>query len=367
MNKEIILANFASRPVRTSVSILAVAIEVTLILVVIGLVTGIKVETGERTQGVGADLMLQPPNSGIFLGMNQSVMGIDFREPLLEMEGVAAVAPVVTQFDLADLGVIYGIEPESFEVISGGFNYLDGRMFEAPGEILIDDLYAAAKEIGVGDEVGILNHVFEVAGVVEHGKGARLFIDIREAQEMTGAPDMATLFYILCDPEADCDAVADRISGTPALAGYQVTKLEELVSLMINKSIPALDAFLTVVMGLAIAVGALVIFLSMYTTIAERTREIGILRSLGASKAFVVAMILREAFWLCIAGGVVGVTLSYATAEVVRIFYPTLEILILGDWIAWAMVLAILTGIGGASYPSLRAARQDPVEALAYE
>ena len=109
MHKEIIFANFATRPVRTSVSILAVAIEVTLILVIVGLVTGMNVETGKRIEGVGADLMFQPPNSSVFLGLNGAVMPIAIGEKLLEVGGVQAIAPVVTQFNSqGGFDVVYG-------------------------------------------------------------------------------------------------------------------------------------------------------------------------------------------------------------------------------------------------------------------
>ena len=366
MNKEIILANFAQRPVRTSVSILAVAIEVTLILVVVGLVTGMNVETGKRIEGVGADLMFQPPNSSVFLGLNGAVMPLAIGDKLLEVEGVRSISPVVTQFNSqGGFDVVYGIDPESFDAISGGFNFLSGEIFGPPGEIVIDDLYAAAKELEVGDEMSLLNHQFMVSGIVEHGKGARLFLDINEAQEMMGAVGKASLFFVKCeDPDVTYDVIARLEAMFPT---YPAIPLREMVSLMANSSLPALDAFLTVVMVVAVSIGVLVIFLSMYTTITERTREIGILRSLGASKGFVVGMILHETAWLSIIGIVIGIGLSFAIASLVQAVFPTLLIMIFPDWILRASLLALFSGMFGSLYPSFRAAGQDPVEALAYE
>ena len=366
MHKEIILANFATRPVRTSVSILAVAIEVTLILVIVGLVTGMNVETGKRIEGVGADLMFQPPNSSVFLGLNGAVMPMAIGEKLFEVGGVQAIAPVVTQFNSqGGFDLVYGINPDSFDAVSGGFNFLSGEMFDAPGEILIDDLYAAAKEYDVGDEMPLLNHQFRVTGIVEHGKGARLFLDIDEAQEMIGAVDKASLFFVkLEDPETTYDTI-DRLEAM--FPTYPARPLREMVSLMANSSLPALDAFLTVVMVIAVSIGVLVIFLSMYTTITERTREIGILRSLGASKGFVVRMILHETVWLCVIGIGIGIGLSFVIASLVQAVFPTLLIMIVPDWILRASLLALASGMFGALYPSFRAAGQDPVEALAYE
>jgi putative ABC transport system permease protein len=366
LNTEIILANLRKRPVRTSVSILAVSVEVALILVIVGLVTGINVETGERTQGVGADIMFQPPGSSVFLGLNSAVMPVSIGERLAELEGVRSVTPVVTQFNSqGGFDVVYGIEESSFNAVSGGFSFLEGRIFQSPEEIVVDDLYAAAKGIGVGDEISLLNHRFEVSGVVDHGKGARLFMEIEAAQQMMGAPDRASLFFMKLDDPDDTYAVIERLEAL--LPTYPARPMRDMVSLMTNTSVPALDAFLTVVLSVAVTIGVLVIFLSMYTTISERTREIGILRSLGASKGFVVRMILTETLWLCAVGVTLGIGLSFAVAQVVESTYPTVMILIGSDWILRASGLAIFSGVLGAVYPSLRAAGHDPVEALAYE
>ena len=345
---------------------LAVAIEVSLILVVIGLVTGITTETGERTAGVGADIMFQPQGAALFLGLNSSVMPVSIGDLIAELDGVEAVAPIVTQFNVQNgFDVVYGFEPDSFNAVSGGLRFLDGRIFEGSDEIVIDDLYAEAKELGVGDELDILNHTFTVSGVVDNGKGARLYVDLAKAQEMSGTAGNASLFFIrLDDPEQvyEMQAMLETV-----FLDYQAHPMRDLVSLMMNTSVPALDAFLTVIVAVAVSIGTLVIFLSMYMAITERTREIGILRSLGASKAFVVRLILQETLWLCIIGVVVGLGASFLIAQAVAWFFPTLLIMIPGDLMARAAVLAVFSGVLGAIYPSLRAASQDPVEALAYE
>jgi putative ABC transport system permease protein len=134
-----------------------------------------------------------------------------------------------------------------------------------------------------------------------------------------------------------------------------------------SNNMPALDAFISTVVFVALTIGVLVIFLSMYTTITERTREIGILRSLGASKAFIVTLIFQESFAICVVGVIVGIGASFLIARVVQSVFPTLLVLISTDWIVKASLFAVLSGIIGSFYPSLKAAAQDPVEALAYE
>src|SRR5688572_489879 len=176
MNGQMILAGLKARPVRTTVSILAVALEVTLILVVVGLTTGISNETGKRTEGVGADILFQPPNSSLFLAMSNSTMPVSLGDELEKVEGVKVVAPVQTLVNASSgLEIIYGIDADKFNDVTGGFIWHSGGLFKGPNEVVVDDIFAKAKNVGVGDSVELVNQQFKVSGVVEHGKGARLF------------------------------------------------------------------------------------------------------------------------------------------------------------------------------------------------
>src|SRR6185436_14353388 len=126
MNRKMIFAGLKARPVRTTVSIMAVALEVILILVVVGLTTGISNETGKRTEGVGADILLQPPNSSLFLALSNSTMPVSIGDKIRELDGVKVVAPVCTLVNSsAGLEVIYGIETDSYEALGDGFIWHD--------------------------------------------------------------------------------------------------------------------------------------------------------------------------------------------------------------------------------------------------
>jgi putative ABC transport system permease protein len=143
--------------------------------------------------------------------------------------------------------------------------------------------------------------------------------------------------------------------------------LKDFLSLMTSSNLPGLDAFINSMIAIAVTIGFLVIFLSMYTTIIERTREIGVLKSLGASKAYIARAILSESTLVCVGGILVGVGLSYLTRRAMIGMFPTLTILITGGWIFRAAMIAIIGGLLGAAYPAWLATRKDPIEALAYE
>ncbi len=358
--------NVLHRPLRTFITVLAVAVEVTLVIIVVGLTSGLLLESAKRTEGVGADIMVQPPSASVFMAFGGAPMPITIADKLRQLEYVQAVAPVLVQFNSVNgLDIVYGIDPETFRAVSGGFVFHSGHDLQAPNDILIDDVYSRSKKVKVDQTLHILEHDFHVAGIVEHGKGARLFVLMPTLQEMAGARDKASIFYVKNDRPDHTPAVADEIRDL--LPKYEVRPLKDFLTLMTSSNLPGLAAFINVMIGIAVAIGFLVIFLSMYTTIIERTREIGVLKSLGASKSYIVQIVLSETTLLCLAGVIGGVGLSYLMRAIFIRLFPSLTILITPGWIARAGLIAILGGLLGASYPAWMASRKDPVEALSYE
>ena len=366
MIEHMIVQNVLHRPVRTLITVIAVAVEVTLVIIVVGLTSGLLSESAKRIEGVGADIMVQPPSASVFMAFSGAPMPIQIAAKLQNLPYVQAVAPVLLQFNSVNgLDIVYGIDPESFRSVTGGFVFHEGRGLLDPDDILVDDVYAKAKHVQVGQTLHILEHDFHVVGIVEHGKGARLFVLMSTLQEMSGAHDKASVFYVKCDRSDHTPAVIDEIQ--ELLPRYEVRPLKDFISLMTSSNLPGLGAFINVMISIAVAIGFLVIFLSMYTTVIERTREIGVLKSLGASKAYIVKIILSETALLCFIGLIFGIGLSFLMRTIFLRLFPSLTILIGPSWIIRAGIIALVGGLLGAAYPAWLASRRDPVEALAYE
>jgi putative ABC transport system permease protein len=367
MNK-MILANLVYRPIRTGISIIAVAVEVTLILLIVGLSIGILNDSRERQAGIGADIMVQPPGSSFFSGISGAPVSAKVADVVRKVPHVVAVAPVITQLNTAGtLEVIYGIDLNSFQAIGGPFHYLAGGPFRGPDDVLVDDFFAHQQNVRVGDRIEVLNHEFRVSGIVEHGKGARKFLPLSTLQDLIGAPGKASIFYVKLDDPKNADTVASYIRGIPGMQSYIVRSLREYLSLMTMGNIPGLSIFINVVIGVAVVIGFIVIFQAMYATVMERTREIGILKSMGASKAYIIGAILRETVLLAILGIAVGIAISYAARSAIVAHFSTLRILVTPGWILRATGIAIIGALGGAIYPAFKAAQKDPIDALAYE
>ena len=365
MMGEFITRNLVHRPMRTLIGAMGIAVEVALVVLIVGLTSGLLTETAKRIEGIGADIMLQAPGSSYFIAMTSAPMPIKIAGKVAELKYVKSVAPVLFQFNTSGVEVVYGIEPESFRDVSGGFVFLKGHDLEQPDEILMDDIAAKSKKLQPGDTFRIFEHDWHVAGIVEHGKGSRLFVPLATLQELVGARDKASAFFVKCTRPEHTDDVMENMRHV--LPGYTLRPLRDYLSLMTSTNIPGLETFINAMILLAISIGLLVIFLTMYTTVIERTRDIGVLKSLGANHWFVVRALLSESAALCFLGVGAGIGLSYLVRAGFIWKFPTLTISITTGWILKATGIALFGALLGASYPAWMASRKDAVEALSYD
>jgi putative ABC transport system permease protein len=355
--------SITARPLRSFLSVIAIAIQVILVLMIVGLTSGVISEWGKRVEGVGADILVQPPNSSIFFAFVSVGMQESLGEKIAALSAVDEVAPTVILTEPKNLVMIYGIDYQSFNALSKGFLFRDGRPFEGPDEVIADDIIAQTRHLKVGSQITLLNHVFTVCGIVGHGKGARFFIPIRTAQEIAGAEKRVSMFYV----RSKGDTEGTRAQILKLMPENSVRSLSEYVTLMTSSNLPQLRPFTRTMVVLGIVVSFLVVLLNMHTMVMERTREIGILKALGFSRLDVVQMLLGETLILTLMGTGLGIALTFLTQTILKDTNPGLTILISPAWIFSAIALALVGAATGAVYPALRAASYDPVVALAYE
>src|ERR1700677_4803219 len=334
MMNRMIVGNLVHRPVRSLISVVAVALEVTLILLIVGLSLGMLQDSRTRTAGIGADVLVRPPGSSFIGAFSGAPMPIKVGEILAKLPHVKGVAPVITQVaSTGTLEIIAGIDLDSYESMSAGFRYLAGGPFQGPYDVLVDDLFAKSKHAKVGDTIEILNNKFRISGIVERGKGARKFVPITTLQDLIGAKDKATIFYLKLDNPANADTVVDEIRHVPGMERHVVNSMASYLAAMSAGNVPMLSTFIDVVVGVSMVIGFIVIFQAMYTAVMERTREIGILKAMGASKLYVVNVVLRETVLLSLAGIVLGVAVSLAARAALAHKFPLLQVVVDGDLI----------------------------------
>jgi putative ABC transport system permease protein len=363
MNK-LVVGNLIHRPLRSLISCLAIAIEVIMILSITAILMGKLNGFKTRQNGIGMDMIVRPNSASNLIGMSPAGASIKVADILAKIPHVVVAAPVNIQVN-SSLDTIYGIDFQSFNGLLP-FTFLSGTSFQGPYDAIIDDYTATGKK--VGDTIQILNRPFRICGIVAHGKGGRKFVPIDTMGALTGTEGKATMFYLRTqNPPRYQGELKQAILSTPGLGTYTVVTADEYLSSISPDRLPGFNIGLEVVIGIAVVIGFLVIFQSMYTAVMERTREIGILKSMGASRAYIVGIVLRETSFLASVGIIVGIAASFALSAALEARFPTLDFVINIPYVWKAVLIAFIGAILGALYPALKAASKDPIDALAYE
>jgi putative ABC transport system permease protein len=355
--------NIIARRLRSSLTVIAIAIQVILVLLIVGLTSGVLSEWGKRVDGIGADLLVQPPSSSIFFAFSSAVMQESLGDKIATLPGVDEVAPTLILTEPKSFTLVYGIDYKRFNALSRGFLFRSGRPFESSDEVIADDIAAQTKHLKVGQQIALLNHTFTVCGIVAHGKGARYFIPLQTAQSIASAEKRVSKFFVRS--KGDTEGTRAQILRLTPLDS--VVPISELVTLLSSSNLPQLRPFTRSMVGLGIVISFLVVLLNMHTMVMERTREIGILKALGLSRLGIMRMLLGETLILTGFGCALGIVLTLAFQAIMKETNPGLMILITPQWIVSSTLLALSGACIGAMYPALRAATYDPVVALAYE
>ncbi len=346
-------------------SALAIGVQVTLMLTLVGVSRGMLNDAAAHSRGTGADILIRPPNSSI-IGFSQGTMDEGIAAKVAQRPHVVRTTGVLMQSVSRVLTAIAGINLDEFNAISGGFKYLEGGPFHAPDELIVDDVEARNSNLHVGSIVDF-GTKWKVTGVVESGKLSRMFADLKSLQEKYSATRKISLVLVKLDDPANTQAVIDAMKSEDVWKEYGIWSIEEYASLVSTSNIPLLQQFTRVVIGIGVVIGFLVVFLSMYMAVLERTREIGILKALGASPGFIMGILLRETFLLGVAGVIAGIAMTYGARALLHAFAPSFVTEIVYSWWPRAAVIALAAAMIGAIYPGLKAARQDAIEALSYD
>jgi putative ABC transport system permease protein len=363
----LITANIRQRPVRSLVSVMGVALGVALVMLFSGLSRGMSNDMHRRASNVRAEIIFTRKGS-MELTSSTANLSTKYVDRLKMIEGVQAAVPVIRYvFQGGQFGLeqIEGVDWASFAEMNG-MTLVDGRAPQAVDEVVIDEQKARNNDLRVGSTLSVFgNKQYRVTGIYTPESGARVKTSLSAMQEMLGSPDKCTYVLVKCNCANEQDAlqVAKRIDAE--LPGNKIQLTRDLM-MNIEKSIPYLGLFLRVLIGLAAVVSALVVMLAMYTTITERTREIGILKAMGASRGYIIGVIEKEALLISF----LGLVLGFLVALVVGYFIERTYGLFFEygwTWAAAAATIGLLGGALGALYPAIRAANLDPVSALSYE
>jgi putative ABC transport system permease protein len=365
MINKLVFENLRHRWVRTVLSAIVIGVQVTTILTLVGLSRGMLEDSARRARGVGAEIWLRPEGANSFTlasaQINEKFVGLIAKQPHVQMCLGVMIAQIFGFTAMA------GVDLDKFVMMSGDFKYTEGGPLTKPDDILVDNYYQRESKVRAGQTLKLLNHNWRVAGVVEEGKLSHLIASKDRLQELTGNQGRVTEIFVKVDDPANTKMVINQLN--QLLKGnLRAVSIDEVTSLYSINNLPPLKAFINIVIGLSVIVGFLVVFLSLYTAVLERTREIGILKALGAKPVTILNMLVRETIVLALVGSVIGVVLSFGAKGLIMTLVPaSIQVVNVPDWWPTAALIAIVGALLGAIYPGMKAAKQDPIEALAYD
>lgn len=353
---------------RTLLTLSAIGLTVGAIMALESVLEGTARSMTSMATGSGTEIMIRQADVA-----DTSLSAIDARVGS-KIEGLAGVRSisglVMTALIDPESGgfiLLLGYSPHEFAIER--FNIVEGRRINGNHQVMLGSVAAEAVSKSVGDTMEISGSRFKVVGIFESGTGweeMSSIVSLRDAQTLAGRPNKVTMYALKLEDPGAAPSVVERINTEfpevhAALAGEFVEQMPDM---------QAGEAMLDGISFLAILVGGVGVLNTMLMAVLERTREIGVLRTMGWRRRRVVGMIIQEALLLGVLGGVAGIVLAFLMV------FSLQQAPMVGDAFeaGWslniflrAFLVSLLLGIIGGLYPAIRASGLQPVEALRYE
>lgn len=353
--------NLLADPRRLGASALAVGMAVMLILLLDGLWAGVRAQVTRYEDEVGAQLYVVAPGTRSLFAEGSSVP-ISALRTVQGADGVNWAAPVRGRFAILDL---HGRKVASTLVGSvpglqgGPWSMADGRAVTADDEVVVDQVLAERHDLQVGDRLEILGRAFRIVGL-SRGTASFMtgFVFISHHAADTLLRDTTSTTAILVGTDHLTDVRAELEAD-----GLTVVNRGELRQAGLTLATRIYGTPLRLMVLVAFLAGTLVIALTAYTSVAERTREYGIVKAMGATRAHLTRLAVAQTALLAIAGTVMGFGLFALGRLAITTARPQFTILLTSGSMLRAVGAAAVMGTLAAFIPARRLARLDPTVA----
>ena len=369
-----VLKNLLRRKTRTLLTVTGIAIGVAAIIALGAMAEGLQSGYGSMLAGSKADLVISQPNS-FDISYSSVDEGIQAElEAMPEVEAISGMLQGWSQTEGEPFFFVFGYPVDSFvldrfNIIKGtGLGNYDARKLKGK-PVLIGSAAAEVLKKEPGDILQLTGSAYRVVGIYETGdafEDSAAVLTLKDAQELVGKPRQVSVFYLqLSDPSLR-ERFINRVERK--WPDYSISGIDEFADEQTMSDI--LKGYVWAIGGLAIIIGGVGMMNSQLMSVFERTHEIGILRSIGWSSRRVMWIVLGEALFVCLLGGLLGVLLGWLllywiSSQTVALGLATTQLS--STLLIQAFTVVLVLGMLGGVYPAWRAARLPPVEALRYE
>jgi ABC-type lipoprotein release transport system permease subunit len=357
---------------RTFLTLLGIAIGVAAIVALGAVAQGLKAGFVSMTQGSQADLVLSQTEALTVLMSSIEDSVTDEIRAWLEVTELDGVLFGNAILDRSSYLFFFGHDPQGFSIAH--YRIVEGQaLADARGvrgkPIILGRQAAQNMEKQVGDVLRLTGGAFRVVGIYETGNAfedAGAVLPLEEAQALMFQPHRVSMVYIKLRDPSDADRLQARVERRFPNLGLSTTSGFADQEMMTE----ALEAGAIGIAGLAVVIGGIGMTNTLFMSVFERTREIGLMRALGWRRWRVLGLILGESVTLALLGGLVGIGLGVAAVFAISRSGSWLSFLGMHfspELFARALVTVVVLGLVGGAYPAWWAGRLLPLEALHYE
>jgi putative ABC transport system permease protein len=383
--------NLRREGVRTFLTLIGVVIGIAAIVSLLSIGSGLSIAVEEQFKSLGTNTIFVIPQG---YGNMKISLGDSDIKAIESVSGVESVVPIYTSSAMLEFnGQKINVSVESADAKkaaifdnTGYFDVQDGRNFyqNESGAVLIGDNIANEyfdKKINVGKQILINGETYKVIGILKKqaqsfgggpSTGGAVFMSLDAFRRITESPSPTLIFaktYTASDATDAADAIKKKLEKVHGDGSILAASAESLLN-QVNSILGLVTIFLVGIAGISLVVGGVGIMNAMITSVMERTKEIGVMKALGASNNKVLAIFILEAAFIGAIGGIIGMiigfTLSSIISEVGKQLGYGLTAAITPEIAIGALFFSMIVGMASGFYPALRAARMDPVVALRY-
>lgn len=370
---ELMIRNPFRNKTRSFLAIVGIAIGIATI-VALGVITASLEESTQTTLQEGtAEITAMPLGSSMMGGASGS-LNESYVDELKNISGVKQTAGLlqVSITDPTGTGpgaiTVYGMNSKDLEI--EGINSINGSTYnDNKREVIVGKSVVDSENYTIGDNITILGEQYKIVGTYETGSmftDGAIYTGLETLQNDSNSQNEVSTIAVKVDDNTTVETVNNNIENQyndtlSTITSDEMEKTTENMMSVVNAATTAIEA-------LAIIIGGVGVINTMMMTVFERTREIGVLKSVGWTSMKVLTMIMGESIVLTIISGIIGTILGLLA--VIILFNITGGDMTLtynmGIFIR-AFAVALIVGILGGLYPAIKASRLAPTEALRYE
>ncbi len=382
----IVLRNISDRKLRSWLTILGVVIGVAAIIALVSVSRSLESSIREEFESFGSDKLTiyakgGVPGFGTGLGTKdvevvEDVKELDYAAPFLTKSGKVEFKGKANNL------MLFGMPSGTAKELFSGMNlqFQEGGSFESDSRNVVlgprsaYDLFG--RDISVKSKVEIEGEKFEVVGILEPvgnpSDDSQLYMPLDTMRELFKDEDGVSFIWAKVKAGSDVDETAGKITASlkrvRSEESFTVVTPEQLLE-QLGSVLGILQAVLVGIAAISLVVGSVGIASSMYTSVVERTKDIGIMKAIGASNREITAIFLIEAGLVGLLGGAIGVLIGFGIAKIISVAaaqagFTFLRIFVEPELVALGLAFAVFVGMASGFFPSRQAAALKPADAL---